>query len=146
MRYGKYRFIASFLAVPLLLYIVFVVSPYLQAIYISMTDWRGFSANRNFIGLGNYVELAGEVKRAMHVTVKARDMNDKEVRVKASGFLARALQHEIEHLDGILFIDLVEDKDTLRYEPFEDEDVEGETEAVVAPDTLGQGNPRTGGA
>jgi N-acetylglucosamine transport system permease protein len=58
--YGKYRFIASFLAIPLLLFIVFVVSPYLQAIYISMTDWRGFSANRNFIGLGNYVELAGD--------------------------------------------------------------------------------------
>jgi N-acetylglucosamine transport system permease protein len=62
MRYGKYRFIASFLALPLLLYIVFVVSPYLQAIYISMTDWRGFSANRNFIGLGNYVELAGDAR------------------------------------------------------------------------------------
>lgn len=60
MRYGKYRFIASFLAVPLLLYIVFVVSPYLQAIYISMTDWRGFSPNRNFIGLGNYAELLGD--------------------------------------------------------------------------------------
>jgi N-acetylglucosamine transport system permease protein len=60
VRYGKYRFIASFLAIPLLLYIVFVVSPYLQAIYISMTDWRGFSANRNFIGLGNFVELAGD--------------------------------------------------------------------------------------
>jgi N-acetylglucosamine transport system permease protein len=57
MRYGKYRFIASFLVVPLALYIVFVVSPYLQAIYISMTDWRGFSANRNFIGLANYAEL-----------------------------------------------------------------------------------------
>jgi N-acetylglucosamine transport system permease protein len=60
VRYGKYRFIASFLAIPLLLYIVFVVSPYLQAIYISMTDWRGFSANRNFIGLANYAELAGD--------------------------------------------------------------------------------------
>jgi N-acetylglucosamine transport system permease protein len=60
MRYGKYRFIASFLAVPLLLYIVFVVSPYLQAIYISMTDWRGFSPNRNFIGLANYAELLGD--------------------------------------------------------------------------------------
>jgi N-acetylglucosamine transport system permease protein len=67
VRYGKYRFIASFLAIPLLLYILFVVSPYLQAIYISMTDWRGFSANRNFIGLGNYVELAGDERfwRAM---------------------------------------------------------------------------------
>ncbi|GAA5127539.1 carbohydrate ABC transporter permease [Pseudonocardia adelaidensis] len=60
MRYGKYRFIASFLAVPLLLYIVFVVSPYLQALYISMTDWRGFSANRNFVGLANYAELLGD--------------------------------------------------------------------------------------
>jgi N-acetylglucosamine transport system permease protein len=60
MRYGKYRFIASFLALPLLLYIVFVVSPYLQALYISMTDWRGFSADRNFIGLANYVELLGD--------------------------------------------------------------------------------------
>ncbi len=60
MRYGKYRFIASFLAVPLVLYVVFVVSPYLQAIYISMTDWRGFSADRNFVGLANYVELLGD--------------------------------------------------------------------------------------
>jgi N-acetylglucosamine transport system permease protein len=60
MRYGKYRFIASFLAVPLILYVVFVVSPYVQAIYISMTDWRGFSAERTFIGLGNYLELAGD--------------------------------------------------------------------------------------
>jgi N-acetylglucosamine transport system permease protein len=60
MRYGKYRFIASFLAVPLLLYVVFVISPYLQAFYISMTDWRGFSADRSFIGLGNYAELLGD--------------------------------------------------------------------------------------
>jgi N-acetylglucosamine transport system permease protein len=67
MRYGKYRFIVSFLAVPLLLYVVFVVSPYLQAIFISMTDWRGFSPDRNFIGLANYVELAsdGRFWRAM---------------------------------------------------------------------------------
>jgi N-acetylglucosamine transport system permease protein len=60
VRYGKYRFIASFLVVPLALYVVFVVSPYLQAFYISMTDWRGFSAERNFIGLGNYAELASD--------------------------------------------------------------------------------------
>jgi N-acetylglucosamine transport system permease protein len=60
MRYGKYRFIASFLIVPLALYVVFVVSPYLQAIYISMTDWRGFSPDRNFIGLANYAELLGD--------------------------------------------------------------------------------------
>jgi N-acetylglucosamine transport system permease protein len=58
VRYGKYRFIASFLVVPLVLYVVFVVSPYLQAFYISLTDWSGFSPNREFIGFGNYLELA----------------------------------------------------------------------------------------
>lgn len=67
MRYGKYRFIASFLVIPLALYIVFVVSPYLQAFYISMTDWKGLSADKNFIGFDNYVELIGDGKfwRAM---------------------------------------------------------------------------------
>jgi N-acetylglucosamine transport system permease protein len=48
----------SFLAIPLALYVVFVVSPYLQAFYISLTDWQGFSDQKNFIGLGNYVTLA----------------------------------------------------------------------------------------
>jgi peptide deformylase len=87
----------------------------------------------------------GEVKRAMHITVRARDMEDKEVRVKAHGFLARALQHEIDHLDGILFVDRIEDRDTLRYEPFEDQEeaVEGETDGVVAPETIGQSNQRS---
>jgi peptide deformylase len=74
----------------------------------------------------------GEVARAMSVTVKARDMDDKEVRIKASGFLARALQHEIDHLDGILFVDLVEDRDTLRYEPDEPEE---EGPIPAAPET-----------
>ncbi|MEJ3654417.1 sugar ABC transporter permease [Actinomycetes bacterium KLBMP 9759] len=60
MGYGKYRFIASFLALPLLLYVVFVVSPYVQAFYISTTNWRGFSGNQTFIGLDNFVELAGD--------------------------------------------------------------------------------------
>jgi peptide deformylase len=68
----------------------------------------------------------GEVERAMNVTVKARDMRDTEVRIKASGFLARALQHEIDHLDGILFIDHVKDRSTLRYEA--DEVAEGPLE------------------
>jgi N-acetylglucosamine transport system permease protein len=57
MSYGKYRFVASFLALPLLLYVVFVVSPYVQAFTISLTDWRGFSGEQTFVGLGNYVEL-----------------------------------------------------------------------------------------
>lgn len=57
----------------------------------------------------------GDVPRWMSVTVKARDLEDKEVRIKAHGYLARVLQHEIDHLDGILFIDRIEDRSTLRH-------------------------------
>ncbi len=60
-------------------------------------------------------EWYGDVARAMNVTVKARDENDREVRIKATGYLARILQHEIDHLDGILFLDRVEDRSTLRH-------------------------------
>lgn len=74
----------------------------------------------------------GDVPRAMHVTVKARDLNDKEIRVKASGHLARILQHEIDHLDGILFTDRVEDRSTLHYVAEEEQEVESE-EDVPTP-------------
>jgi len=47
----------------------------------------------------------GLVTRAMDITVKARNRNWEEVLIEASGIQARALQHEIDHLDGILFID-----------------------------------------
>ena len=47
----------------------------------------------------------GEVARHASVTVKGQDLKGKKVRVKAKGFLARAFQHEIDHLDGVLFID-----------------------------------------
>jgi peptide deformylase len=56
----------------------------------------------------------GEVKRATSVTVKAQDRRGKKVRIKAEGFLARAFQHESDHLDGILFIDRVESPDKIR--------------------------------
>ena len=56
----------------------------------------------------------GEVKRAAAVTVKGRNREWKEMRIKAKGLLARALQHEIDHLDGILFVDHLESLDKLR--------------------------------
>ena len=48
-------------------------------------------------------ELTGDVRRATHVTVEAEGL-----RVDAEGFEARAIQHEIDHLDGLLFLDRVE--------------------------------------
>lgn len=55
--------------------------------------------------------IAGNVKRSQTVTVKALDMENKPVRIKAHGYLAVVLQHEIDHLDGIMFTDLIENKE-----------------------------------
>lgn len=48
----------------------------------------------------------GVTKRPMHVTVRATDRNGKTFEVSGSGLLARALCHEIDHLDGKLFTDV----------------------------------------
>ncbi|WP_269939508.1 carbohydrate ABC transporter permease [Arthrobacter sp. HY1533] len=48
---------AVFLGLPLVIYLVFVISPFLQAIYYSMTSWSGFDNNMPFVGLDNYVKL-----------------------------------------------------------------------------------------
>jgi peptide deformylase len=57
---------------------------------------------------------AGLVKRAVTVTAKARDINFKEIRIKADGLLAQALEHEIEHLQGVLYVDHLVSPDSLK--------------------------------
>ncbi|HEY78892.1 MAG TPA: peptide deformylase [Dehalococcoidia bacterium] len=56
----------------------------------------------------------GQIKRAESVTAKGRDQNGKEIRIKADELLAQALEHEIDHLNGILYIDHLESTDNLR--------------------------------
>lgn len=56
----------------------------------------------------------GKVIRPMEVTVKALDENGKEITIKGKELLAQALAHEIDHLDGNLFVDIVE-PGTLQY-------------------------------
>ncbi|TCO43860.1 N-acetylglucosamine transport system permease protein [Kribbella antiqua] len=58
MRHGSYRFVASFLAIPLALYAIFVISPFVQAFYYSLTDWTGISPKFKFVGLDNFKTLA----------------------------------------------------------------------------------------
>ena len=55
----------------------------------------------------------GELKRALSVTVKGRDRHGKQIRLKADGLLAHALQHEIDHINGVVYIDRLESRDKL---------------------------------
>lgn len=50
-------FALVFLGLPLAIYVIFVISPFVQAFYYSMTDWTGFSKKMNFVGLANYAAL-----------------------------------------------------------------------------------------
>lgn len=67
--------------------------------------------NEGCLSVPGYV---GELKRAVSVTAKGRDQNGKEIRIKADELLAQALEHEIDHLNGVLYIDQLEDSDKLR--------------------------------
>jgi N-acetylglucosamine transport system permease protein len=57
MRHGRYPFIIGFLAAPLILYVVFVISPYVQAFYIALTNWRGITATPTYAGFENFARL-----------------------------------------------------------------------------------------
>lgn len=72
--------------------------------------------------------VGDNIRRAARVTVKARDPRGKEVRVHAQGWFARILQHEIDHLDGILFTDRLDRREDLREVSEEEarEDAEGQ--------------------
>ena len=55
----------------------------------------------------------GEIKRSASVTVKGWDRQGKVIRIKATGLIAQALEHELDHLNGILYIDHIEGEDRL---------------------------------
>ena len=74
--------------------------------------------------------LSADVKRSKVVTVRAQDRNGKEIKLKANGFLARAIQHEVDHLEGKIMLEKAEQI----YRLVENED--GEIEAVPLEDTV----------
>jgi peptide deformylase len=75
--------------------------------------------NEGCLSIPGYV---GQVRRSESVTVKGRDQTGKEIRIKAEGLLAQALEHEIDHINGVLYIDHLESMDKLqKIEPEETE-------------------------
>ena len=56
-------------------------------------------------GCLSFPEITGDIERAKSVMVRAQNLEGGTIEIEASGFLARAIQHEGDHLNGILFID-----------------------------------------
>jgi peptide deformylase len=56
-------------------------------------------------GCLSFPEITGDIERASWAKVRAQNLEGESVEIEATGLLARALQHEIDHLNGILFID-----------------------------------------
>jgi peptide deformylase len=60
-------------------------------------------------------DIRGRVPRARQISVRAYDRNGKRIEMKASGFTARVIQHETDHLDGVLFFDRMSSLTTLTF-------------------------------
>ncbi len=58
--------------------------------------------------------VVGDVPRATAIRVRGKNRRGRRITIDAEGLLARVLQHEIDHLDGILFLDRVRDPETIR--------------------------------
>jgi peptide deformylase len=70
----------------------------------------------------------GDVPRYTSIKIKALDLDGHSIRIKAEDWVARVIQHEIDHLDGILFLDRVVDRSTIR---LVDEEAADEDEIAV---------------
>ncbi len=68
-----------------------------------ITGWEGMKVGRE--GCMSVPDYTGNVIRAEAVTLKALDLNGNEQEYRCEGFEARAIQHEMDHLDGMLFLD-----------------------------------------
>ena len=56
-------------------------------------------------GCLSFPEITGEIDRAKSITVRAQNLDGESIELETTGFLARAIQHEVDHVNGILFID-----------------------------------------
>lgn len=56
-------------------------------------------------GCLSFPEITGEIERAKSIVVHAQNLDGEPIEIETIGFLARAIQHEVDHLNGILFID-----------------------------------------
>ena len=53
----------------------------------------------------SFPDISGQIERAKSVIARAQTLEDGRIEIEASGLLGRAIQHEVDHLNGVLFID-----------------------------------------
>ena len=82
-------------------------------------------------GCLSFPEIYAEILRPEFVEVKALNDKGKPIAFRAGGLLSRAVQHEVDHLNGILFIDRMDKKSKEEVRP-EIEDLQAETKARLA--------------
>lgn len=70
-----------------------------------ITHWDGYEMGRE--GCLSVPDYTGNVIRATHIRLSARDPYGESLEFEMTGYEARAVQHEIDHLDGMLFVDRV---------------------------------------
>ncbi len=66
--------------------------------------------SEDYEGCLSVKDIYGKVPRASKIRIKAQDEHGRPLRVRANGFLARVIQHELDHLSGRLFVDYIENK------------------------------------
>ena len=102
---------------------------------IAMVNPEIVKAEGETVGAEGCLSIPGyygnNIRRAENVVVKGQDAHGKPIRVRAEGWFARILQHEIDHLNGILFLDRLDSPDDLMEVTSEEEEVELERDAVI---------------
>jgi peptide deformylase len=75
----------------------------------------GRETQNDWEGCLSIPDVRGRVTRAQEISVKAFDRKGRRVQMNARGFTARVIQHETDHLDGVLFLDRMESLETLTF-------------------------------
>lgn len=88
-----------------------------------ITKYEG-EIESDYEGCLSVKDIYGKVPRHTKVRVKAIDIDGNEIRLKTEGFLARVLQHEIDHTNGLVFIDRIKDDADAFYQLKENGDLE----------------------
>jgi peptide deformylase len=84
-----------------------LINPEIQVVGDAVVeDWEGCLS---------IPEIRGRVPRAKQIVAQAYDRRGKRIEIRASGYTARVIQHETDHLDGVLFFDRMRSLETLTY-------------------------------